>query len=311
MRHDIREQTLTTGRTGDDPAAKRARDVLGPMVKPVMAGVILGIALAIAFSLCAAPGFAATAMIPMQYRTAAEALPMVQQLLSAGGRAAADARTNALLVVDNEETIQSIREFLAGFDRPGRQARIRVRFEEASAGERTAVQGRARAAGEDWSVSVGEPTREDGVDIRVQERSRKKEGRSEFFLSVVSGGSAYIMVGQDIIYNRRWVALTRRYAGIIESVAIQRIETGFEVKPVILKDHAEVEIMPRISHGGAGPRVIHFTEASTRVLAPIGEWVTIGGASQKSNEVIRAILEAGRGESSSVISISLLVEPGN
>ena len=55
---------------------------------------------------------------------------MVQQLLSPGGRAAADARTNALLVVDNEETIQRVREFLEGFDKPGKQARIRVRFDE-------------------------------------------------------------------------------------------------------------------------------------------------------------------------------------
>jgi type II secretory pathway component GspD/PulD (secretin) len=119
------------------------------------------------------------------------------------------------------------------------------------------------------------------------------------------------MVGQDILYSQRWVDLTRRYSRITESVTIQRIETGFEVKPVILKDHADVEITPRISHGGPGSRVIHFTEASTRLVAPMGQWVTIGGASQQSNEVIRAVLEAGRGERSSVTSISLLVEAPN
>jgi len=261
--------------------------------------------------LWAVSSFAETAMIPMQYRTAAEALPMVQQLLSPGGRAVADARTNALLVVDSEETIQQVREFLEGFDKPGKQARIRVRFDESGARERTTVEGRARASGEDWTVSAGKPMRKDGVDVRVQDRSRTQQGSSEFFVTVVSGSPAYIMVGQDIIYNQRWIDLTRRYARITESVTIQRIETGFEVKPVILKDHADVEITPRISHGGPGSRVIHFTEASTRLIAPIGQWVTIGGASQQSNEVIRAVLEAGRGERSSVTSISLLVESGN
>ncbi len=255
-----------------------------------------------------ASSFAATAMIPMQYRTAAEALPMVQQLLSPEGRAVADGRTNALLVVDSEETIQRVREFLEGFDKLGKQARIRIRFEEASARDRTTAQGRARASGEDWSVSVGKPMTKDGVDVRLQDRSRTQQGSSEFFVTVVSGSPAYIMVGQDIIYNQRWIDLTRRYAGITESVTIQRIETGFEVKPVILKDHADVEITPRISHGGPGSRVIHFTEASTRLVAPVGQWVTIGGTSQQSNEVIRAVLEAGRGERSSVTSISLLVE---
>jgi hypothetical protein len=128
---------------------------------------------------------------------------------------------------------------------------------------------------------------------------------------VVSGSAGYIMVGQDILYTQRWIDLTRRFARVTESLAIQRIETGFEVMPTLLKDHADVEIIPRISHGGPGSRVVRFTEASTRVVAPIGQWVTIGGASQQSNEVIRAVLEAGRGERSSVTSISLLVESGN
>jgi type II secretory pathway component GspD/PulD (secretin) len=255
-----------------------------------------------------ASSFAATAMIPMQYRTAAEALPMVQQLLSPEGRAAADARTNALLVVDDEETIQRVREFLQGFDKLGKQAKIRVRFDESGARERTSVEGGARASGEDGSVSAGKPMRKDGVEVRLQDRSRTQQGSSEFFVTVVSGSAAYIMVGQDILYTQRWIDLTRRYARITESVTIQRIETGFEVMPVLLKDHADVDIIPRISHGGPGSRVIRFTEASTRLVAPIGQWVTIGGASQQSNEVIRDILEAGRGERSSVTSISLRVE---
>jgi len=254
--------------------------------------------------------FAETVVIPMQYRTAAEALPMVQALISAEGRVVADSRTNALLVVDTEETIRRVREFLEGFDKPGKQARIRVRFDESGDRDRTRVEGSARASGEDWSVGAGRPMRRDGVEVRLQDRTLTGQGSSEFFLTVVSGSPAYIMVGQDILYTQRWVDLTRRYARVMESVTIQSIETGFEVNPVILKDYAEVEITPRISHGGAGARVIHFTEASTRLVAPIGQWVTIAGTSQQSSEVITAILEAGRGQSRSVTSISLLVESG-
>jgi len=254
---------------------------------------------------------AETLVYPMQYRTAAEAVPMVQSLLSPGGRTVADARTNALLVVDDEETIQRVREFLQGFDKLGKQAKIRVRFDESGARERTSVEGRARASGEDWTVSAGRPMRKDGVEVQLQDRSRTQQGSSEFFVTVVSGSAAYIMVGQDILYTQRWIDLTRRYARITESVTIQRIETGFEVMPILLKDHADVDIIPRISHGRPGSQVVRFTEASTRLVAPIGQWVTIGGASQQSNEVIRAVLEAGRGDRSSVTSISLLVESEN
>ena len=257
------------------------------------------------------PCGAETLVYPMQYRTAAEAVPMVQSLLSPEGRAVADARTNALLVVDDEETIQRVREFLQGFDKPGKQARIRVRFDESSAREGTRVEGRARASGEDWSVSAGKPMRRDGVEVRLEDRTRIQQGSSEFFVTVVSGSAAYILVGREILDTQRWAELGRRYARITETVTIQRMETGFEVIPVFLKDHADVEIIPRISHGGRSPRVIRFTEASTRLVAPIGEWVTIGGTSQQSNEVIRAVLEAGRGERSAVTSISLLVESPN
>ena len=153
--------------------------------------------------------------------------------------------------------------------------------------------------------------RQDGAELRLGEGSRISKGSSEFFVTVVSGSAAYIMVGQEIVYNRRWADLTRRYARIAEPLTVQRIETGFEVKAVLLKDHAEVEIIPRISHAGKGSRLIQFTEASTRLLAPLGAWVTIGGATRESNEVTRAILEAGRGGTSSLSSISLLVEKNN
>lgn len=272
------------------------------------------VALGLLFFLAGAwanPCAAETLFYPMQYRTAAEAVPMVQSLLSPEGRAIADSRTNALLVVDDEETIQRVRDFLQGFDQLGKQARIRVRFDESIVRERTSVEGKARASGEDWSVSAGKPMKGDGVEVRLQDRSRTQQGSSEFFVTVVSGSAAYIMVGRDILYTERWADLSRRYAKITESVTIQRMETGFEVTPVFLKDHADVEIIPRISHGGRGPQVIRFTEASTRLVAPIGQWVAIGGASRQSNEVIRAVLEAGRGERSAVTSISLLVESPN
>lgn len=263
------------------------------------------------FFLFPAVSLAETVVFPIQYRAAAEAVPVVEPLLSPEGRAVADSRTNALLVVDDEAAIRRVREFLEVFDKPGLQARIRVRFDEADERQRTSIEGSARASGEDWSVGAGRPMRRDGVEVRAGDRSGTRQGSSEFFLTVVSGSPAYIMVGQDILYTRRWIDLTRRYAGVTESVTIQSVETGFEVKPLILKDHADIEIIPRISHGGSRSRVVHFTEASTRLIAPLGQWVTIGGTSAQSNEVIAAVLEAGRGQRSSAVSISLLVEAAN
>jgi type II secretory pathway component GspD/PulD (secretin) len=257
-----------------------------------------------------AVSFAETVVIPMQYRTAAEALPMVEELLSSQGRAVADPRTNALLVVDDEASVQRVREFLAGFDQQGKQGRVKVRFEETGSSEDQSVAARARVSGGDWTVTAGGQRRRDGVDVRLGERSANRQATSEFTVVVVSGSPAYIVVGQDLLFTERWLDLTRRYARVHETVSIQRIETGFEVRPTFLKDHADIEIIPRISGAGTERGVIRFTEAATRLLAPYGQWVAIAGTSQQSNEVITAILEAGRGERRSVTSISLLVESG-
>ena len=255
--------------------------------------------------------FAETVVIPMQYRTAVEALPMVKELLSSEGRAVADPRTNALLVVDDEASIQRVREFLAGFDQLGKQGRVKVRFEESGSGEDQSVAARARVSGGDWTATAGGQRRNDGVDVRLGERGATRQATSEFTVAVVSGSPAYILVGQDLLFTERWLELTRRYARVSETTSIQRIETGFEVMPTFLRDHADIEIIPRISGTGATRGVIRFTEAATRLLAPYGQWVPIAGTSQQSNEVMWEILARGRGERAAAVSISLFVESAN
>jgi hypothetical protein len=248
---------------------------------------------------------------PMQYRTASEVLPSVQTMLSKDGRAVADPRTNALLIDDDHEAITKIREFLASFDQLGKQVRIRVQFLETGSDDSGAVAADVRASGPGWAVTTDPKKKNDSLDVRLQGRSRINQGSSEFFLKVASGSPAYIMVGKDILYNARWIDLTRRYSRVVETVGIQRIETGFEVLPVILKDHADVEITPRISHEGTpgtDGRIIRFTEMTTHVYAPFRQWVTIGGADQAANEVIREILAAGSRRQGSSISIRLMVE---
>jgi type II secretory pathway component GspD/PulD (secretin) len=248
---------------------------------------------------------------PMQYRPASEALPSIQTMLSRDGRAVADPRTNSLLIDDDEGSIERIKQFLASFDQLGKQARIRVRFIEGGTSESSRVEAEARASGSGWAVTTDPRKKTDGVDVRLQERSRSRQGSSEFFLNAVSGSPAYIMVGKDVLYNQRWVDLSRRYARVVETVAIQRIETGFEVLPVLLKDHADIEIIPRISHEAsskAGRNVIRFSELSTHVYAPLNQWVSIGGAEQSSNEVMREILGRGSSSQASHLSVLLLVE---
>jgi len=100
---------------------------------------------------------------------------------------------------------------------------------------------------------------------------------------------------------------------VVEGTVIQRIETGMEVKPILMGDRADVEIMPRIAHEVPGRErgVVRFASAASRMTVPLGQWTEIGGTSTESNEVLRAILETGSARQQSSLSISFVVEAMN
>jgi type II secretory pathway component GspD/PulD (secretin) len=247
-------------------------------------------------------------VIALRYRSPSEVLPLVKPLLSFEGKISADDRTNQLIIVDSQEAIARVKQTLALVDQAAPQATIRVRFQESGEHEDRSVAGGGRVSGGNWSVSAGRGTRSrDGVDVRAQDRNVSRGGSSEYFINTISGSWAYIRVGRDVPYTVYWMDLCRRHG---RTVAYRSIETGFDVKPVIRETLAEVEIVPRISEMGSGGSAggVRFAEAATRVLVPLGQWMTIGGSDQSSSEVVRAILEAGSSRQASALSMQLMVE---
>ena len=256
----------------------------------------------------ASSSHAAVEVIALLYRSPSEVLPLVRPLLSAEGKISADDRTNHLIVVDSEEAIERVRQTLELIDRQAPQATIRVRFQGTAEREDRSISGGGRASGDKWSVSGGRMQHAgEGVEVRTQDRSVSRSGDSEYFINVLSGSWAYIRVGQDVPISTYWVDLCRRYG---QTVVYRRIETGFDVKPVIHETLAEVEIVPRISEPGAGGRgdAVRFSEAATRTVVPLGQWIVIGGADQSASEVVRAILGTGASRQSSGMSIQMMIE---
>lgn len=253
---------------------------------------------------------AETAFIQLNFRPASEVMPFVEDMLSPEGRASFDQRTNTVVIMDTQASIDHIRGFLERLDKPGKQARVTVRFHEAGSSSSRYGRVDGSVSGNKWRVSKGR-TRRDGVDVYLDERNRRRSDESEYFINVMSGSWAYILVGKEIIYEQYWGDLCRRYGGgCAQDFFLRRIESGVEVKPTIIGNRADIEVIPRISGPDSRGRedVVRFAGASTRMSAPLGQWVTIGGSSGKSNEVMRALLERGRGQGQSVLSISMMVQ---
>jgi type II secretory pathway component GspD/PulD (secretin) len=251
---------------------------------------------------------AEVAIIKVDYREASDFLSLVQSLLSPEGKASLDERTNSIIVVDTGESVAKIRAFIARMDKPAEQVRVRFRFQEASRSTNRDISTSGRVSGKHGSVAIG-GAEEDGVHVRAQDSRAQHRGQTESFISVMSGSSAYLWVGREIPFTQRWVYLTHTYAHEVETVQFQRVETGFEVKPVVAGDRVHIEIVPRISSLEDRERgVVRLTEASTKVTVLRGQWITIGGTSAQSNEAIRDILSTGSSSSNSTLSLSLMVE---
>lgn len=250
-----------------------------------------------------------TVIIPIQFRRASEVMPIVQNLLSQSGKAAIDVRTNSVIITDSEEAIRKIQEFLKRYDIRPKQVRVRVRFHEVSSARDRSIGAEGSVSGKGWKITTGKKRR-DGVEVRLGDKTRRQKKASEYFVNVMSGNPAYILAGKDILYKERWVYLLGKYAGYKEKLVVQRMETGFDVRPSVAGDHANVEITPRISHEAQRGRkeVVRFTGAATTLSVPLGQWVTIGGIDEKSNEVIREILETGTRKKNSSLEIVLMVE---
>jgi type II secretory pathway component GspD/PulD (secretin) len=250
---------------------------------------------------------AEVAVIKVNYRSAAEILPQVQNLLTPEGKASVDTRTNSLIVVDTKESLAKIQAFVVSMDQPAEQVKVRFRFQEQGVSTDRDISTSGRVSGEYGSVAVGRDRRE-GVHVRAQDRVVNRRGNTESFISVMSGSSAYLWVGKDVPYTERWVYFAHRYAHIVETVNFQRVETGFEVLPIVAGNNVQIAIVPRISSLEKGGQVVRFTEAATTLSVPKGQWVTIGGSSEQSNEVFRDILSYGSSSTNSTLSLSLMVE---
>jgi type II secretory pathway component GspD/PulD (secretin) len=269
--------------------------------------IIAFILLVIPLTIIVDSSLAEVAIIKVNYRSASEILPLVETLLSPEGKATLDIRTNTIIVKDRRESVAKIQALVAKMDKPPEQVRIRLRFQETGLYKERDVGASGEVSGDKWSVTTG--GRREGLRVRARDTRVNKQGTTESFISVMSGSTAYIWVGKDVSFTERWVYLSRRYAHVTETLSFQRVETGFEVRPVVTGNNVHIEVVPRISSIEEGERgVVRLTKASTTMTVLRGQWVTIAGTNSESNEAIRDILSTGSSSENSTLSMSLEVE---
>lgn len=258
-------------------------------------------------SWCGRSVAADVAVIRIKYHWASDILPIVQSMLSPEGTVTASKRINSLIVVDSQDSIQRVRNYLNVHDKPFEQVRIHVRFYENRVDAAGAVSADVKASGDNISVATS-GKEEDGADLSLKSGNRSQDNFSEIFVFGTSGQPVFVRAGQKIPYIGRWPDYTRRYSTGGAGAMFQSVETGFEVTPTTAGDLVHLKIVPRAAYGEGNEAIIRFYGAQIELTASYGQWVEIGGTNSQSNEVIKEILTQGNKRNDRPISMLLMVD---
>ena len=257
--------------------------------------------LALALSLSAQ---AATEVIPLNFRTTEELIPVVQSALGNEGRVSAYG--NQLVVNAPTAKITEIRALLSQLDTQPRRLLISVDSNESSYRD-------DRGYGVDGSISAGSGRVEIGRgevngrdQARIIRRSTDSRGGGTQQVQTSEGYPALIQIGQSVP-----VVTSSRgpYGQVYQNTEYRNVTQGFYVTASLAGDVVHLEISSnrdRVSR--SQPGVIDIQQADTRVSGRIGEWIDIGGSSGQSQSDRSGVLQRYSTEGRDDMSLRVKVD---
>ena len=228
-------------------------------------------------------------IITLQHRFADELLPIIQPL--AGEDGVVTGMQNQLIIRTSPENMAEIEQVIASMDVARSNLKITVNRQNNldSTQHGVDVSGRKRIGNVAISTNRYPRQARDGVQIDIQNNSSTTKQNSQQFINVVDGEFAFIQVGQSVPFTQEWRTFTHRYTHIKRTTEFIEVSTGFAVRPRSIGGQIELDITPRIAQLNQ-QGFIDFEALRTVVRVNKGEWVYVGGAMQRNDEVSRAIL---------------------
>lgn len=270
--------------------------------------VLVWLAIAIGGLGTPAPALEAVVQIRIVHRDVNEMLTIVQPLISQYGYISADSASNSLIVIDSPAYVDRIRQLVSRIDQPVPQLKIRVRYGRQETNKNQSASANVKVEVGDATIEIGEKKKE-GIDVKLSADEARRHDDGEYTVIVRSGSTAYINSGSDVPYPERWANLSHKHGHIRRPVTFKKVDTGYDVRPVLMGNNVQIEITPHISY--INPRglrqPIRFAEAATRLNVPLGEWVEVAGIDTSYQEINRQILGVGRSAGDSQLTMRLMV----
>jgi len=168
-----------------------------------------------------------------------------------------------------------------------RQIKVLVESQQSGTHSQEAVQGSG-------SVIIRRGSVQPSGRVTTGDRQTTVQRSTGIFTLVQDGGESILSVATQVPYNQ--VAYYYNYAagsGYIQSqIVFTDVGTSLRVTASLLPDNQiRVRLTPRISYFSAERSgAIDFTEATTELIVPSGQPVSLGGSTTQMHEITRQIL---------------------
>jgi type II secretory pathway component GspD/PulD (secretin) len=205
--------------------------------------------------ICSANVLAATEVVPLNFRTSEELLPVAKSFLGAEGTVSA--YNNQLIVNAEPGKIEELRELLTQLDTAPKRLLISVDTSDSSTSN--GVSGKSSRV-----INYGTSSREGGV-----QQIQASEGKP-----------ALIQVGQSVPVT---TSRTDNYGYAQSNTEYRNVTQGFYVTASITGDTVHLNISTnhdRVSQ--ERPDAFKVQSTDSQVSGRIGEWINLAGASDQS-----------------------------
>ncbi|GLK89667.1 secretin N-terminal domain-containing protein [Pseudomonas turukhanskensis] len=224
------------------------------------------------------PVLAATEVMPLNYRTADDVLPVVQSVLGNEGRASNYG--NQLIVNAPPAKLQEVRDLLKQIDKQPKRLLISVETTDSNHmnDQGYSVNSTISAGNAEVQTGRGEVNGRD--QVRIINRSTQSRNGGTQQVQTNEGYPALIQVGQSVPLTNTSVD---SYGRPYNNTEYRNVMRGFYVTASLTGDLVHVSISnnnDRLSQTQQG--AINIQNTDTKVTGRLGEWITIGGVNENA-----------------------------
>lgn len=273
----------------------------------------------------AAAAQATVEIIPLNYRSSEQVIPVIQPLL--GRDSSVSGFQNQLVIRATPAEMAEIRRVLASIDKAPRRLLITVRQDAELDRQRREAEISGSIGNDNARVTIPGSGSRGGGNVVLREgddrlRARIIDSRqvgsdsSTQTLQVLEGSSAFIRVGESRPVPSRQVVRTvingQIVDRVVEGTEYRDAATGFSVRPRLQGDIVTLDISPqRDSFDDRRRGAVNVQQVTTTVSGRVGEWIDLGGMGDARSDERSALLgrSSGRVEDRRGVQVRVEVLP--